>query len=70
VFDAPDAHQPCVYVPRRPEDTVFYAIVRKHLEPFLLHGSDDYQKPLPRYVVAELCLVPSAGAALERSPEP
>ena len=39
------------YVPRRPESTVLYALVRDHLETFVEHARERYTKPLPRYVV-------------------
>jgi hypothetical protein len=42
------------YVPRRPAATVLYGIVRDHLETFLDHTRTHYDKPLPRYVEAEL----------------
>jgi hypothetical protein len=39
-----------VYRPRRPTETVLYAVVRKHLETFLQHARETYDAPLPRYV--------------------
>lgn len=38
------------YVPRRPTDTVLYAIVRDDLETFLDHARQNYARGLPRYV--------------------
>jgi hypothetical protein len=40
------------YRPRRPTETVLYALVREHLETFLAHARASYG-PLPRYVEAE-----------------
>lgn len=42
------------YRPRRPTETVLYAVVRDHLETFLAHARDTYEAPLPRYVEQEL----------------
>ena len=39
------------YPPRRPHETVLYAIVREHLATFLEHTACTYKAPLPRYVV-------------------
>jgi len=39
------------YVPRRPESTVLYALVRDSLETFVEHARERYAKPLPKYVV-------------------
>ncbi len=39
------------YLPRRPHETVLYAIVREHLATFLEHTACTYKAPLPRYVV-------------------
>src|SRR5262249_39321495 len=33
-----------------PEETVLFAIVRDHLEPFLAHARETYECGLPRYV--------------------
>jgi len=38
------------YAPRRPTETVLYAIVRDHLEAFLVHARESYERALPRYV--------------------
>src|SRR5215468_9256829 len=38
------------YAPRRPTETVLYAIVRDHLEAFLEHARESYERGLPRYV--------------------
>ncbi len=38
------------YVPRRPAETVLYGIVRDHLEDFLTHARETYDRGLPRYV--------------------
>jgi len=43
------AHPP-PYAPRRPTETVLYAIVRDHLEAFLAHARENYERGLPRYV--------------------
>jgi Putative transposase/Transposase zinc-binding domain len=42
------------YLPRRPTETVLYALVRQHLESFLAHAREHYNDGLPRYVEAEL----------------
>jgi hypothetical protein len=42
------------YRPRRPTETVLYAVVRNHLETFLAHTRETYEAPLPRYVEQEL----------------
>jgi putative transposase/transposase-like zinc-binding protein len=42
------------YRPRRPTETVLYAVVRDWLETFLAHARDSYEAPLPRYVEDEL----------------
>jgi len=39
------------YRPRRPETTVLHQLVREHLETFVAHAREQYDKPLPRYVV-------------------
>jgi hypothetical protein len=41
------------YRPRRPTETVLYALVREHLETFLEHARESYAAPLPRYVEEE-----------------
>ena len=41
------------YVPRRPQETVLYALVKEHLEDFLQHARESYAGPLPAYVVDE-----------------
>jgi len=41
------------YRPRRPQDTVLHRLVRTHLDDFLRHVRENYDKPLPRYVVDE-----------------
>lgn len=42
------------YRPRRPTETVLYGVVREHLESFLAHARESYERPLPRYVEQEL----------------
>ncbi len=42
------------YRPRRPTETVLYAVVRDWLETFLAHARQTYEAPLPRYVEQEL----------------
>jgi len=42
------------YAPRRPTETVLYALVRQHLESFLAYAREHYDKGLPRYVEQEL----------------
>ncbi len=42
------------YRPRRPTETVLYAVVRDWLETFLAHARDTYEAPIPRYVEQEL----------------
>jgi hypothetical protein len=41
------------YRPRRPEDTALYRIVFDHLETFIAHAREHYERPLPRYVENE-----------------
>ena len=41
------------YVPRSPEGTVLYGLVRQHLETFLRFTAETYEKPLPPYVERE-----------------
>ena len=38
-------------VPRRPQETVLYAIVREHLATFVQHAAQSYVTPLPKYVI-------------------
>jgi hypothetical protein len=42
------------YLPRRPTETVLYALVRQNLESFLAYAREHYDGGLPRYVEAEL----------------
>ena len=42
------------YRPRRPTETVLFAVVRDHMETFLAHARETYDAPLPRYVEREL----------------
>lgn len=42
------------YRPRRPTETVLYAVVRDWLETFLAHARETYESPIPRYVEQEL----------------
>lgn len=42
------------YTPRRPTETVLYAVVRDWLETFLAHARETYEAPVPRYVEREL----------------
>jgi Putative transposase/Transposase zinc-binding domain len=42
------------YTPRRPAETILYALVREHLESFLTHAREHYDGGLPRYVEREL----------------
>ncbi len=42
------------YRPRRPEETVLYRVVRRHLETFIEHAAETYDSPLPKYVRNEL----------------
>ena len=42
------------YRPRRPTETVLYAVVRENLETFLAHARESYEAPLPHYVEQEL----------------
>lgn len=42
------------YRPRRPRETVLHRIVSAHLETFIAHAQEAYDKPLPRYVREEL----------------
>jgi hypothetical protein len=38
------------YASRRPTETILYAVVRDHLEAFLAHARESYERGLPRYV--------------------
>jgi hypothetical protein len=49
------------YVPRRPAQTVLYAIVRDHLEAFLAHARESYDRGLPRYVEQAFRAYPECG---------
>ncbi|MBI4706163.1 MAG: hypothetical protein HY744_34135, partial [Deltaproteobacteria bacterium] len=42
------------YAPRRRRDTLLYRVVAEHLEPFIAHAAETYERPLPRYVVEAL----------------
>jgi hypothetical protein len=42
------------YRPRRPTETVLYAVVRDWLGTFLAHARQTYEAPLPRYLDEEL----------------
>lgn len=42
------------YLPRRPTETILYALVRENLESFLAYARENYEAGLPRYVEAEL----------------
>jgi hypothetical protein len=42
------------YLPRRPQETVLYDLVRGNLETFLAHARANYEGGLPRYVEREL----------------
>jgi len=42
------------YLPRRPTETVLYALVRQNLGTFLAYAREHYEGGLPRYVEAEL----------------
>jgi hypothetical protein len=42
------------YAPRQPETTVLYRIVHEHLDEFLAHTRETYERPLPHYVVQAL----------------
>ena len=48
-----DAERRAAREPRRAEDTVLYRVVRDNLETFLEHVRQQYEKPLPRYVLQE-----------------
>lgn len=49
------------YVPRRPQETVLYSLVKEHLEDFLQHARESYAGPLPAYVVDEFRAYLSCG---------
>ena len=38
------------YVPRKPQETVLYALVKEHLRDFFDHAREAYEAPLPKYV--------------------
>ena len=42
------------YARHRPEETLLYRAVAEHLETFLAHTREQYERPLPRYVEREL----------------
>jgi hypothetical protein len=50
----PDRAAAARYEPRRAEDTVLHKIVAEHLEEFIAHAEENYDRPLPRYVISEL----------------
>lgn len=41
---------PVPYTPRRPQETVLYALVASHVEDFEQHARATYDGPLPKYV--------------------
>jgi hypothetical protein len=41
------------YVPRRPQESELFGLVKEHLEDFLRHARETYEGPLPKYVVEE-----------------
>jgi hypothetical protein len=41
------------YVPRRPQETVLYGLVKEHWRDFVQHAHESYEAPLPKYVVEE-----------------
>ena len=41
------------YLPRRPQETVLYGLVKRHWRDFVQHAREAYQAPLPKYVVDE-----------------
>jgi hypothetical protein len=41
------------YLPRRPQETVLYWLVKEHLADFLRHAREAYAAPLPKYVENE-----------------
>ena len=53
------------YVPRRPTETVLYALVRENLECFLCYARENYEAGLPRYVEARVYNALLQGAASE-----
>jgi len=41
------------YLPRRPQETVLYGLVKEHWRDFVQHACEAYEAPLPNYVVDE-----------------
>ena len=41
------------YVPRRPQETVLFGLVHKHLQDFFRYARESYDGPLPKYVKEE-----------------
>jgi len=41
------------YVPRRPQETVLYGLVKRHWRDFVQYARESYEAPLPKYVVDE-----------------
>ena len=41
------------YLPRRPQETVLYGLVKEHWRDFVQHAREAYEAPLPKYVVDE-----------------
>lgn len=41
------------YLPRQPQQTVLYKLVKEHLDDFLRHAHEAYEAPLPKYVENE-----------------
>jgi hypothetical protein len=47
------SHLAAPYLPRRPQETVLYALVKAHLPELLAHARETYEAPLPKYVEDE-----------------
>ena len=41
------------YIPRRPQETALFRLVKEHLDDFIEHARESYEAPLPKYVVDE-----------------
>ena len=60
------------YKPREPRSTLLHQVVREHLDAFLSYTTENYAKPLPKYVEREFrkylpCGDPRQGFARVRS---
>ena len=55
------------YLPRRPQETVLYGLVKEHWRDFVQHAREAYEAPLPKYVVDEFQKYLRCGDFAERA---